>query len=447
MNVLHLAWKNLAHQPLRALLSILLLALSVGLVSLLTNVRTQADEQFDRNLAGIDLVVGAKGSPLELVLNSMYQVGYPTGNVTLGEVKAFFNPKHPIVADAVPLSAGDAYRGYRIVGTTPKLLDWYGATVAEGAVWAEDFAVTIGSEVAAKTGLRVGDTFRSSHGIIDEGDEGIEHEDDFRVVGILAKSGTVMDQVILTTNQSYWHTHDHSDEGVGAAAGAEESEDGAGGDHAGHDHSHDSEPTSRAHHDHDHSSAATLLEEDPDKEITALLVRYRNKSSFQALSFPRNLNENTGLLAANPAYEINEVRRQFDGGQRMLGLLAGVITLVSAFSVFIALYTSLRERRYELALLRSLGAGRGKLFGLILIEALLIAVLGYALGIALSHGVLALLAGNVDEEFRYQLDAGRFFAPEFWLLAGALGLAALAAFVPALRAARTDIGETLIGGK
>ena len=131
----------------------------------------------------------------------------------------------------------------------------------------------------------------------------------------------------------------------------------------------------------------------------------------------------------------------------MLGLLAGVITLVSAFSVFIALYTSLRERRYELALLRSLGAGRGKLFGLILIEALLIAVLGYALGIALSHGVLALLAGNVDEEFRYQLDAGRFFAPEFWLLAGALGLAALAAFVPALRAARTDIGETLIGGK
>ncbi|TXF88415.1 ABC transporter permease [Neolewinella aurantiaca] len=422
MNLLRLSWKNLTFKPLNALLSVLLFALSIGLISLLLSLREQADEQFDNNLAGIDLVVGAKGSPLELTLNSMYHVGYATGNIKLGQVKAFFNPKHPIVEDVVPLSVGDSYRGYRIVGTIPKILDWYGAELAEGGLWQHDFEVVVGEEVARVNGLTLGSKFKSNHGIIDEGDENnIEHDDDFTVVGILAPSGTVMDQLVLTTNQTYWHSH--------------ETHNGDDADHENHDH---------AGHDHTHDHAPTpLTEEDPEQEITSLLVRYRNASSFQALNFPRNLNENTELLAANPAYEISEVRRQFDSGQRILGILVLAITVVSALSIFIALFTSLRERRYELALMRTMGAGRKKLFFLIVMEGLMVAVIGYVLGILLSHAIMALLAANVQDDFRYTVSATRFLTEEVWLFAAALFIGFLAAVIPAVQAARTDIADTL----
>jgi len=426
MNLLWLSWKNLTFKPLNALLSILLFALSIGLISLLLSLREQADEQFDNNLAGINLVVGAKGSPLELTLNSMYHVGYATGNIPLKQVKAFFNPKHPIVADVIPLSVGDSYRGYRIVGTIPKILEWYDAKLAQGAVWQHDFEVVVGAEVARNNGLQLGDKFKSNHGIIDEGDENnIEHDDDFTVVGILAPGATVMDQLVLTTNQTYWHSHEnHADAG---------GDDYAGHDHAGHDHTADHAP-------------ASLMEEDPEKEITSLLVKYRNASSFQALNFPRNINENTELLAANPAYEISEVRRQFDSGQRIFGILVLAITIVSALSIFIALFSSLRERRYELALMRTMGAGRAKLFLLIITEGLLVAVIGYLLGILLSHGILSVLAANVQDDFRYTLSPWRFLAEEGWLFFAALFIGFLAAVIPAVQAARTDIAETLTTG-
>lgn len=438
MNVLKIAWRNLLHKPLNTLLSVLLFALSIGLISLLLNLRAQADEQFDNNLAGVDLVVGAKGSPLELVLNSMYHVGYPTGNISLGEVRGFFSARNPVVESAIPLSLGDSYKGYRIVGTIPALLDWYGAELAEGDLWTEDFTAVIGAEVAAVNQLKIGDTFRSNHGIIDEGEDNMEHDDDFVVSGILAESGTVMDQVILTTNQTYWYSH----------AGHETAETDAE-DHTGHDHA----PGEHDHGAHDHAPVrrvvsndpvADLLAADAEEEITSLLVRYKNASSFQALSFPRNLNENTELLAANPAYEISEVRRQFDSGQRILGILVLAITIVSSLSIFIALFSSLRERRYELALLRVMGSGRSRLFTLIILEGLLVAFIGYFLGILLSHLILNLIAGNVSDDFRYSLDAWRFLAAEGWLLVIALVIAFLAAVFPAISAARTEIGETLL---
>ena len=282
MNTFVLALRNLLHKPLNAVLSVLLFALSVGLVSLLMNLRTQADEQFDNNLAGVNLVVGAKGSPLELVLNGMYHVGYPTGNVTLGEVKAFFNPKHPIVEAAIPLSLGDSYRGYRIVGTTPEILRWYGATLGEGRLFDRDFEVVVGANVARKNGLRIGSEFRSSHGLIDEGMDAIEHDGQFTVVGILAPGATVLDQLVLTTNQTYWHSHapheggDHDHDDHDHDHDDHDDHDHDGHDHDGHDHD--------GHDDH-HGEAKTLLEEDPDREITSLLVRYPQPEFFPSPQF------------------------------------------------------------------------------------------------------------------------------------------------------------------
>jgi putative ABC transport system permease protein len=187
------------------------------------------------------------------------------------------------------------------------------------------------------------------------------------------------------------------------------------------------------------------MDEDPENEITSLLVRYNNASSFQALNFPRNINEYSELLAANPAYEISEVRLQFDSGQRILGILVLAITIVSALSIFIALFVSLRERRYELALMRTMGAGRGKLFLLIIMEGLMVAIIGYALGLLLSHGILSVMASNITDDFRYSLSPWRFLPEEIWLLAVALFIGFLAAVIPAVQASRTDIAETLTG--
>jgi putative ABC transport system permease protein len=437
MNLFRLAWKNLTHKPLSALLGILLFALSVGLVSLLFSLRKQADEQFDANLAEVNLVVGAKGSPLNLVLNSMYHLGYPNGNVTLGEVRAFLNPKHPLIEAAIPLSLGDGYRGYRIVGTVAEILDWYDAEVAEGEIWQRDFEVVIGPNVAQNTGLSIGDTFRSAHGIVDEGEDAMEHDDDFTVVGILAESGTVLDDAILTTNPTYWYSHDHG--------GAEEDHDHADHDHEDHDHAdHD-----HAGHDHDdHSSVGgkeELLAAADDKELTSLLIRYKNINA-RTLSFARNINDNTDLLAAEPPYQISEVRRQFDNGQRILRILVVAIIIVSALSIFISLFSSLRDRRYELAMLRVMGSGRGGLFGLIVLEGLFVAAIGALAGLFLSHGILSVMASNIKDDFRYQLDAWRFLPEEGWMFLGALALGFLAAVIPAIQASNTDIGETLTEG-
>jgi putative ABC transport system permease protein len=229
MNLIRLSWKNITFKPLNSLLSILLFALGIGLISLLLLLQKQLQENFENNLAGVDLVVGAKGSPLQLILCSMYHVDAPTGNISLAEARPFLNPKHPIVEEAIPLSLGDNYRDYRIVGTTQNILDWYGAAIATGEVWQRNFEVTIGAQVASDLEMQIGSEFNSSHGMVTSEEIDHSHDQTFTVVGILKPTGTVIDQLILTTPQSFWLVHDHEEE----EEVAETEEDH---DHEGHDH-------------------------------------------------------------------------------------------------------------------------------------------------------------------------------------------------------------------
>ncbi len=435
MNLLRLSWKNLTFKPLSMSLSIILFALGVGLVSLLFLLEDQLEKNFEKNLASIDLVVGAKGSPLQLILSSMYHVDAPTGNVSLGEVRPFLNPKHPLIKQAIPLSMGDNHRGYRIVGTTPDILDLYTATVAEGRTWGRDLEVTIGAEVAQKLGLRLGDTFSSSHGFLE--DENLTHDHSaFRVVGILASSGTVLDQLLLTTPQTYWNVHEHEGS-PDTSAVTEATHD----DHEAHDHAHAADdttpPPSAA------AMKAALLAEADDRDITAVLLTFKGRN-FQALNMQRGINENTDLQAATPAIEINRLYALMNTGEVALRILAVVIILVSALSIFISLFSSLRERQYELALMRVMGAGPGRLFALILTEGILLAAMGCALGLLLSHAGMQLLGGAMQAAYRYPFSGWVLLPKELYLIPAALGLGFLAAVWPAIQAARTDISETLL---
>ncbi len=411
MNVFVLAWKNLVNKPLSMILSLILFGLGVGLVSLLFLLNRQMQEKFDKNLADIDLVIGAKGSPLQLILCNMYHIDSPTGNISIKEAKPFLNPNHPLIDKAVPLSLGDSHKGYRIVGTLHSFLELYNAEVGQGDLWEEDFEVTIGAGVAEDLKLKIGDKFHSSHGFVL--DDNLIHDDGemFKVVGILNPTGAVADQLILTNTQSIWKTHDHA---------------------AHDDHDHD--------HDHDHEPK-TLLEAE-DKNITSLLVRFKTRN-YQTLNMARSINENTNMQAANPPIEINRLHEMVGVGEEALRALAIIIVIVSGFSIFISLFDSLRDRRYELALMRVMGASRFKLFSLIILEGLLLAFAGFIIGMALSHTGMEVLADFMKSAYRYSFTGMVFLKEEIFLFLGALGIGVISAVIPAIQASRTDISETL----
>jgi putative ABC transport system permease protein len=424
MNIFGLSLKNIFHKPLSTALSLVLFALGVGLISILFLLSTQVQEKFDKNLAGIDLVIGAKGSPLQLILSSMYHIDNPTGNISIKEATPFIREGHPLIGTAIPLSLGDSYAGYRIVGTTEAIFDLYETELREGKLWEKPMEVVIGAAVALDTKLKIGDTFNSSHGF--DLNENLVHDDagSFKVVGILQPSGAVTDQLVLTPPESVWAVHDH---------GAHEEE------------AEESDSTHAEHH-HEHYDEINPLTSYPDKDITAVLLKFKSRTNIQALNMLRGINENTDLLAASPPIEINKLYDNMGVGIDALRVLALVIVFVSGLSIFISLFSSLKERKYELALMRTMGASRDFLFILIILEGLLLAALGYLLGIALSHIGMEVMAGAMKESYRYTFSGFVFLREELILLAGALGIGFVAAIIPAIQASRTDISTTLSEG-
>ncbi len=460
MNLFKLSWKNLINNPLSMTLSLVLFALGVGLISLLLILNKQLQDQFDKNLAGINLVVGAKGSPLQLILSSMYHIDSPTGNIPLKSAKALMNPKHPLIEQAIPLSMGDSHQGYRIIGSTYDLVDLYDGKVGTGKLWSKDMEVTIGATVADKLGLKLGDGFYSSHGLII--DDNLVHDDapQFKVAGIFQPTGAVLDQLILTNTQSIWKVHDSHDHEDGDTH--EEGHDGhdheehdhddhEGHDHEGHDHDDHAGHNHDNHEGHDHEEATVAPEMIPtndallanaDQSITSLLIKFRN-NNYRTLNMQRNINENTEMQAATPAFEINRLYSMMGTGTDALQMLAYVIVFVSGLSIFISLFSSLRERKYELALMRVMGSSPSKLFVLIILEGLILAILGYVIGIALSHIGMEILAKYMSDAYRYSFSGAMFLKEELYLLLGALGIGFIAAIIPAFQAKNTDISRTL----
>ncbi len=414
MNWMKVSWKNLLHKPWNTTLSLVLAALGAGLVSLLLLLNHQVQEQFDRNLAGIDLVIGAPGSPLQTILSSMYHIDNPTGNIPIKEVKAFLNPRHPMIEKAVPLSLGDRFGSYRIVGTTHDFLSLYNLELKDGILWNEPLEVVAGATVAQVKGLKIGDTFQGGHG-------GADHESHFKIVGLLQPSGSVADQLLLTANASLWVVHEH---------GKEEE--------------HNSDDESEHNHDHGHTPVFDQpLYTYEDMDVTSVLCVFKGKRAFLLM---QAINDNPALQAASPAYEINRLYEMMGSGERILRLLAFVIIIVSALSIFISLYANLEERKYELALMRVMGASRSKLFLMLVFEGTLLAFAGALLGLALSHLGMSFVGQWLEDAYRYTFSAKEFLKEELWLVLGAVALGALAALFPAWRAWQTDIHETLSEG-
>lgn len=179
-----LAWRNIWFKPLNTILSIILLMSSVAIITVLILLEKQFEEKFNSNIDGVDLVMGAQGSPLQLILSSVYQVDAPTGNISYDSAKVWM--KSRFIEKSIPLAFGDNYRGYKILGTTHDYLEKYDAKIAEGKLFEHNFEVVIGHEIAQKLSIKIGDTFFGSHGDAAEGE--VHENEAYNVVGITKKN-------------------------------------------------------------------------------------------------------------------------------------------------------------------------------------------------------------------------------------------------------------------
>lgn len=422
-----LAWKNIWFKPLNTILSVILLTASVAIISLLILLQEQFEKQFSSNIDGVDVVLGAQGSPLQLILSSVYQVDAPTGNISYDDAKIWM--KHPFVKSAIPLAFGDNYRGFKIVGTTPEYLEKFGGKVISGKIFDKNLEVVVGSEIAKKLDIKVGDKFFGSHGDALEGEvhEGFEYV----VSGIASETGKVVDNLILSNIQSVWlmhENHEHSE--------AEENPDHG---EEGHIHFEGDEHELHEHEIHPENTAPVS---ENGKEITAVLIKFRNKMGF--VTWPRLVAQNTKMQAASPAVEINRLFSLFGIGLEALQYLAYGIMLISGISIFIALYNTLKERKYEFALLRVSGASRLQLLSLVLFESILLCFTGFILGTIVGRIALALISSTTDEQYKMTFDPFAFiWEKEGILFIVTIFVGILAALIPAVKAYRLNISKTL----
>lgn len=410
--ILKIAWKNAWFKPLNTVLSVVLLTASVAIISLLILLQKQFEKQFSSNIDGVDLVIGAKGSPMQLILSSVYQMDAPTGNINYAAAKIWM--KHPFVKTAIPLAFGDNYRGFKILGTTEDYMKKYEATITSGKMFTKNFEVVLGNEVAKKMNLKVGDTFLSSHGDAEQGEVHEEHP--YIVVGIASKTGKVIDNLILSNIESVWAMHHHEEETAAVVA-------------------HQHEEGEEHHHEGVHNH-------DEDHEITAVLVKLKNKMGF--VLWPRLIAQNTNMQAASPAIEINRLFSLFGIGLDALQYLAYGIMFISGISIFIALYNTLKERKYEFALMRVSGARRSQLLILVLFESILLCIIGFILGTIVGRVALYLISTSTEETYKMAFNPFEFAVKEEGILfLTTIFVGIIAAVIPAVKAYRLNISKTL----
>ncbi|MCS5596983.1 MAG: FtsX-like permease family protein [Pseudomonadota bacterium] len=426
MNDFQLITSSLKNRWLNVFLSVLLTALGVTLVIIITQFGHHIHSRLTTDGKNIDIVIGAKGSPLQLVLSSIYHIDVPTGNIPFREAQKWM--KHPHVKHAIPLALGDSWKGHRIVGTSHSYIQHYKAEIMAGRAWQDKYEVVVGAAVP----LNVDNHFIGAHGL-----SGHNHQHDnhpYTVVGKLKPSGTVLDRLILTSVNSVLDVHgqddihlDHSSEGEHAAAH----------DHHGHHEHHNEHGHQDEHAEHNHNHTESTHS---PSEITAILIK--TKTPIANINLPRTINKNSALLAANPALETARLSAALGIGVESFTTLSFFVIVIAALSIFSGLAGSLENRSGDLAVLRAIGYTKTRIIKIILAEGAVITTAGLCLGVlagifgfnALCHAIAPLQASGAQFTMTYM--TATFIVIIF--IAGVM-----AALVPAIRAANIDIIKQL----
>jgi putative ABC transport system permease protein len=417
MNTFQIAWGYLWSRKFITILTILSVAIGVALISSVLTLRQETERRFVEEGQAYDAVIGAKGSPLQLVLSAVYFMDSPTGNIpweAYEEVR-----EHEWVTAAFPVSMGDSLGNARIVGTVPELFEhtWTSPstgevtrpfTLAEGRIFEKPFEAVVGSYAASSIGMPIGHEFRGSHGMT-------EHDEWYTVVGILEPSGTPNDHAIFCSLESVWLAHPHVDED------GEESE----ADHA---------DPAEEHGEHEHA------EEEP-REITAVLVNlgspgWRFKFRDEFVDSP--------VQAAIPIMEIQKMFNQFlSTVQTILMAVAYLVVVVASLSIMIGLYMAIQMRRRDLAIMRALGAGAGDIFGAVILEAIFVTVLGVALGWLLGNAGTWALSFYLTQEYGLSIRSFTISFLEVRAFAIVIMVGYFAGVIPAVQAYRRDVARDL----
>jgi len=392
-----IVYRSLRQHALSTLITAGSIALACGLLMTVWVVKTQAQAAFVSTSTAFDAVLGARGSKLQLVLNGIFHLEASPGNLAASDYELI--RKHPAVKTAIPIAVGDNLRGYRIVGTVPQLLTNVEyvpgkkyAVAPGGKVFGEAAReAVVGSFAAERLGLKVGSTFQPFHGLTF--DEKALHEEVFTVTGILAPTNTPADKVIWVPIK-----------GVQTMSG------------------------------HDPKAAT---------DVSAVLIQLRAASAGVMLDLMINKQGNRMTFA----YPVGAIMADFFGKiswfDRVLALVAYLVALVAAGSVLASIYNSMSARQRDLAILRALGARRRTIFGAVVAEAAGIGALGAAVGFAIYFGLLTLVAGVIRAQTGVVLDVTESHAV-LWICPLAMtALCALGGAVPAVKAYRTPVAETL----
>ncbi len=386
---------GLTFQPLSTLLNIVLLGFGTTIISLILVLNFAYNQKIAKDLKNIDLVVGAKGSPLQLVLSSVYHMDQPTGNIPVSEINKLKENKQ--IKSITPLAYGDNYKGYRILGTDESYLKKYDAKIAEGRLFEKEMEVVLGADFALNNKLKIGETFVGNHGSSE--DATAHHEHPYTVVGVLEKSETVLDNLLLCNINTVWSIHNHEE-------------------HPEHGDEHAHEP----------------------KEITSALIELKNPTAI--ITLPRKINSETPMQAAIPALEINRLSHLTGLGTTLLEGIAWSIIFLSALSIFITVYRRVQDRKYELAIMRLMGATRINLLLIILLETWLTTTIGYLLGMGVSRLGIWILQNKIIEQATLTI-AYKFTPTEKYLFPILLLISTISVIIPLIYVFRLNISKIL----
>lgn len=393
---LRIAVALLKRSKLTFYLNCLIYAVGIFSIVLTWQFNQQIEERLRSESKRIDLVVGAKGSPLQLILSSIYHLDSPTGNIPLTSVEALRS--EALIKNIVPISIGDSVNGFRIVGTTNEFFDLYSATLASGQYFKQPMEAVLGAKVADTGHYKIGDTFVSSHGL--SGSSELHQQQLFKVVGILNPSAGVLDRLCITNLESIWQLHQH--------------------------------PI---------NTTSTTHSPINSQQVTAALIQYR--SAIAAASLPRKINSETAMQAASPAFEITRMMHFLGLGTRALHLLSMIIVFTAAMSALIALTNMLDQNQLDFATMRTLGATPSWVFCTVITLGILIAFSGSVVGLIAAHACLFMFQSNLNQILGFAPNPADIQAFEFFVVGLGVIVGALSALLPAWRIYNQEVAKTL----
>ena len=414
------------------ILAVLLTTFGISISIILLQFENHIKNRLNNDGKKIDIVVGAKGSPLQIVLSSIYHIDLPTGNIPFSSLKTI--SEDPLVEKVIPLALGDNWKNNRIVGTTHEYIEHYGAKLDKGRNWQKVFEVVAGSSVK----INLNQKFSGSHGLVDSND--VHDHGEYRVVGILKPTGTVLDRLLLTSvksvlqihgqdikdNEQHNHNHEHDKH-----------------EHEKHEHHLDENKQKTDNHDHHSEHMDDYVNNNQgfiEPEITSLLVT--TKSPIANINLPRSINKESQLQAANPAFEITRLSTMLGLGSKSFKLLSIIIMLIAVLSIFTGLASNFENRLRDLAILRAIGYSKARVFKIISLEGIIIVIFGIIIGLCSSFLVFNFLVdmiaplNNSNAKFKFSFDIVIIIF--LVLLAGLC-----AAFFPAYKGSKVSVAKQL----